>query len=87
MIIRFRHDSLIGLRQQMKADCDSFEVFNNIKERSHCASVSCLTQCDNKTDTLGASSFKAALMKAQNFLSTLVFNNYAECYIHSVCYY
>lgn len=68
MIIRFRNDSLIGLRQQMKADYDSFEVFSDIKERSHCASVSCLTQCDNNTDTLRASSCKKALMKAQNFL-------------------
>lgn len=47
MRIRFRHDSLIGLRQQMKANIGPFEVFNNIiKERSH---VSCLAQCDNNT--------------------------------------
>lgn len=47
MRIRFRRDSLIGLRQQMKADKGPFEVFNNIiKERSH---VPCLAQCDNNT--------------------------------------
>lgn len=30
VIIRFRNNSLIELRQQMKGDHDSFEVFNNI---------------------------------------------------------
>lgn len=35
MIIRFRNYSLIEVKQLMKVDYDSFEVFNNIiKERS-----------------------------------------------------
>lgn len=54
MIIRFRNYSLIGVQQQMKADYDSFEVFNNIiKERTPVQRVM-LGSVGQNTDTLKA---------------------------------
>lgn len=54
MIIRFRNYSLIGVQQQMKADYDSFEVFNNIiKERTPVQHVM-LGSVGQNTDTLKA---------------------------------
>lgn len=45
MKIRFKNHSLIGLRQQMKAGQDSFEVFNN-RQKPLCH-MSCQAQCDS----------------------------------------
>lgn len=71
MRIRFRNHSLIGLRQQMKAGEDSFEVFQYIiKDRSHCA-ISCQAASSSTWQHTCCASSSQKAIKGQEFFALL----------------